>query len=327
MKKAICTINNRTYEAVNFEEAEHFELIKAAMICPQCSQQAFYRRVTKNGREACFGASHTEGCTLANNHDDLQDVGNEVNATGQRIVVNFGNAIVTDTNQTMDLNTLLQSLMESEEFISSGAIIEVPGRGEYVASELFVKFSDITDEHLGSYCGFWGNIKYAKVTGNTMWLNSGGPDDACANLDKSYFDTVYQRYNIKDETEITGANILVFGELKKSKIKDKKFVLITDPDNFTLQMPVKKTGTTAAGSAPATKIVVVNKTSNSECKELYELIASITDVNMELAQYIQEYVKMENAVRADIDSIQDRIADLVCRAGLLAEKLVEQPNR
>ena len=170
----ILIINNMMYEAVNFEQDQHFELIKTTMICPQCSQQAFYRRITKNGREACFGASHIEGCTLAtSDHDNFQDVENEVNATDQRIVVNFGNAIVTDTNQAMDLNTLLQSLMESDAFRSSGAIIAVPGRGEHVASDLFVKFSDITPAHDGCYHCYWGKVKYTwPDQKETLWFNT-----------------------------------------------------------------------------------------------------------------------------------------------------------
>jgi len=64
----------------------------------------------------------------------------------------------------------------------------------------------------------------------------------------------------------------------------------------------------------------------SDYKELSVLIASIADVNMELAQYIQEYVKMDNVVSADIDSMQDKIHDLANRAGFLTGKL-QQPDR
>jgi len=71
MRKAICTINEATYEAVNFEQDKHFENIRTSMICPECKEPAFFRGVTQNGREACFGAKHKDGCTLAtSDHDD-----------------------------------------------------------------------------------------------------------------------------------------------------------------------------------------------------------------------------------------------------------------
>jgi hypothetical protein len=232
MKTAICPINNRTYEAATFEQDEYFELIKNSMICPQCSQPVFYRGVTQNGREACFGARHTEGCDMATSeHDDMQEVVNVSQVAAQRIVVDF--------NTAGSIDHLLQSLMESDEFRRSTRIIEVPGHGEITIADFFVNFADVTENHIGSYHGFWGLIPDARVSGNTMWLNSGGPDSACANVDQIYFETIYQRLDIQNAAKISGSHILVFGELKKGR-RDKKFVLITDPNNFTVKFPYRR---------------------------------------------------------------------------------------
>lgn len=232
MKTAICPINNRTYEAATFEQDEYFEFIKNSMMCPRCSQPAFFRGVTQNGREACFGARHTEGCDMATSeHDDMQEIENESQATAQRIVVDF--------NTAGSIDHLFQSLMESEEFRRSAGVIEIPEQGQYTISDFFVNFADVTENHVGSYHGFWGKIPDARVDGNTMWLNSGGPDAACANADVRHFDTIYQRFNIQNAAEISGSHILVFGELKKGK-RDKKFVLINDPNNFTVKFPQRR---------------------------------------------------------------------------------------
>ena len=50
MRTAICTINDRVYEAAGFDQDRHFENIKTSMICPECKAPAFFRGVTQNGR-------------------------------------------------------------------------------------------------------------------------------------------------------------------------------------------------------------------------------------------------------------------------------------
>lgn len=231
MRTAICTINDREYEAAVFEQDIHFENIKTTMVCPECHAPAFYRGVTHNGREACFGARHADGCTLATGDCDEAQENNEMET--QRIVVDF-NPVSTATGS---LSSLLRRLMDSDEFKNSTDIIEIPGHGEFVISDFFVNFRDVTDEHIGTYRGYWGLVPDARVSGNTMWLNTGGLNAPCANLDAEYFQTIYQRFQIQTAAEMSGSHILVVGDLKASKASNKKFVLITDPDNFTMIKP------------------------------------------------------------------------------------------
>ncbi len=231
MRTAICTINDRIYEAAGFEQDRHFENIKSAMICPECKAPAFFRGVTQNGREACFGARHEDGCTMATGeYDETQENNEPVN---QRIVVDFNH----DSTANGSLSCLLRSLIDLGEFSSSTDLIEIPGQGEFVIADFFVNFKDVTDEHIGTYRGYWGIVPDVRVSGNTMWLNAGGLNTPCANLDEEHFQTVYQRFNIQTAAEMSSSHVLVFGELKVSKSKNKKFVLITDPDNFTMIKP------------------------------------------------------------------------------------------
>lgn len=329
MKTAICPINKRTYEAATFEQDDYFEFIKNSMMCPRCSQPAFFRGVTQNGREACFGARHTEGCDMATSeHDDMQEIENESQATAQRIVVDF--------NAAGGIDHLLQSLMESDEFRRSAGTIEVPGHGELTIADLFVNFADVTENHIGCYHGFWGLIPDARVSGNTMWLNSGGPDSTCANIDQSNFETIYQRFDIQNAAEISGAHILVFGELKKGKNSNKKFVLVNDPCNFTVYLPEKKTQAAVAKyvdnrstrsiSGPLGKIEIKpdNTLCESDYRDLSVVIASITDVNLELSQFINNNVSIDDAERSNINFMLDQIHDLSFRAGLLQRSLTSE---
>jgi hypothetical protein len=151
MRTAICVINSRTYEAVTFGQDQHFEFIRNAMVCPECSGPAFYRGLTQNGREACFGARHAEGCMQdTSDHDEIQNTENGEQAANQRIVVDFS----TDSTGTC-IERLLHSLIDSEEFRRSTNRIEIQGHGEFAVSDLFVNFADVTDEHIDSYHGYW----------------------------------------------------------------------------------------------------------------------------------------------------------------------------
>ncbi len=231
MKTAICTINDRIYDAAGFDQDRHFENIKTAMICPECKAPAFFRGVTQNGREACFGARHVDGCAMASAECDEIQTGTA--PANQRIVVDFNHSSASSGS----LNCLLRSLVEPGDFSSSSDLIEIPGHGEFVIADFFVNFNDVKNEHVGAYRGFWGIVPDVRISGNTMWLNAGGADCPCANLDKSHFQTVLDRFEVQEASGLSGSHILVFGELKVSKSKSKKFVLITDPDKFTLIKP------------------------------------------------------------------------------------------
>jgi hypothetical protein len=101
-----------------------------------------------------LGARHADGCNLATGeNDDLQDMANANLTTGQRIAVDFSAA-----SSGNGIESLLRSLMESEEFRRDSNIIEVPEHGEFAVSDLFVNFSDVTDDHIGVFHGYWGYI-------------------------------------------------------------------------------------------------------------------------------------------------------------------------
>jgi hypothetical protein len=152
-----------------------------------------------------------------------------------------------------------------------------------------------------------------------MWLNSGGPDATCANIDQGNFETIYQRFHIQDATQISGAHILVFGEMKKGK-RDKKFVLISDPNNFTACLPEKRPCDIAAKCADdrttgnttdiyyslgRVEIKQNNTLCESDYRDLRIVIASITDVNLELSQFINQNVTIDDADRSTIDFMLD----------------------
>lgn len=272
MNTARCTLNGQVYNAVDFNQGEDFHTHRHHLVCTACGFPAHYRRQGRDGRDACFVARpHADGCRLATpEYEGAQavagNVEDEIFTTGQRIIVNFNIGTTTVTTAapptggaadrggqrgrnnggttprdvtSRKMSKLLRTLIDSEEFRRSPQIIEIPGQGNYVAADLFVNFSDVTDEHLETYHGYWGQITDAKVGyySRTLWFNPGGEDDMSVLLDERYIGEVFQLFNIVAPSQIAGAHLLVFGKLKRAQINGKRFVQITDPRLFTLRLP------------------------------------------------------------------------------------------
>lgn len=269
MRMALCTQDGETYQASDFIQVADFIAKKRFLECPECQGPAFYRGPTRNGREACFGARpHADGCTLATPEHDggtrgQGDGEDEVFTTGQRILLDFNyGALVTTqegepagtTTVTADvgmlggtgtgmretmnrrMSSILRSLMESEEFRRSTQMIEVTGHGEFTVADLFVGFSEVTDDHIGSYHGFWGMVPDARRDGKgTLWLNSGGREDISILSGYGLIAETYKRFHIDDEEDIAGAYILVLGELRIGP-SGKRYVQVKDQMSLTLRL-------------------------------------------------------------------------------------------
>jgi len=269
MRIALCTLDGITYRAADFSLTEGFNDKRRNLVCPECGMRAYYRNYVRNTREAHFGARpHAEGCTQA----PLEQLGatgqagdeDEILTTGHRIVVDFnfgtpegmqgeqrgvvpvavGNGVTWGTrgqavNETMTrrLGPLLRSLMESEEFRRSTQSLEIPDRGEFIVSNFFVNFGDVTENHIGSYHAYWGMVPDASISrrNGALWFNSGGWEDLSVLLDQSHIEATFQRFHIEDMEEISGAYILVFGDLRVSA-NGMKYVEISDPARFTLRL-------------------------------------------------------------------------------------------
>jgi len=56
MRTALCTLDGVIYRSADFAQTEDFENKRDHLVCPECRMRAFYRRPTRNGRDACFAA-------------------------------------------------------------------------------------------------------------------------------------------------------------------------------------------------------------------------------------------------------------------------------
>lgn len=266
MNNARCTDDGAIYTADNFSRlfSEDLEWKRRLLQCPECGGPAFFRNASLNGRGACFGARpHAHGCGMA-----AQDYERLLNGVGEgqdalqiprgKIVVDFGYGSpaqpeyvdgtgrasrIPDDGYRHDFqehrrpSTLLRLLIGSPAFRNSDSLIEVHEKSEIHVRDLFVPLLSVTDQYLGLFRGFWGLLSGVGFSEDqsTLWFNSGGLDTISFCLDTKCLPEFTQRYRVRDEEDIAGAYVLVFGTLKVSPV-GKLYCAIEDLDFMALRL-------------------------------------------------------------------------------------------
>jgi hypothetical protein len=269
MDVALCYLDDITYTSDQFSRLNHFEMEekRRCLACPECRGPAFFRKRTRNGRAACFGARpHRPNCSLSaldetrviEGHGELTDV---INNPGERIVVdlNFGASThvhvepytgptrggtragihlgATNRNQARmhrRLSSLLRTLIESPYFRGSQQVLEILGQ-EISVRDFFVPLLEIEDRHLGYLKGFWGMLSDIGRHSGTVWLNSGGRNNISFCLAEELFLDIRNRFNATDDEDLSGAYVLVIGVARRSQ-NGKIFCPIESQDMICLRL-------------------------------------------------------------------------------------------
>ena len=60
MDTALCTIDNKRYDIASFSKLDEQILssLRRALVCQECNAQGYYRKASRDGKPACFGAYH-----------------------------------------------------------------------------------------------------------------------------------------------------------------------------------------------------------------------------------------------------------------------------
>ncbi|WP_281183959.1 hypothetical protein [Trichlorobacter lovleyi] len=176
--------------------------------------------------------------------------GEYIAANGGRMIVDFshttrateniGQSTSADSNNrpqnTRRLPFFLSQLIGNPDFLLGPITVTVPGHGEFPVAELFVNFADVTPEHVGHFCGYWGRITHTGVDdGNCLYYNSGDNDAVSVLLDKKYFDETKKRVGTLTLNGAVETYMLVFGTLSVSE-RGKKIIKITDQNYFHLRV-------------------------------------------------------------------------------------------
>lgn len=233
------------------------------LLCPECGGPAFFRKETRNDREACFGARpHADWCGLkaAQSPTNSQERSSfrASHQPAQRIVVDFGygahqqnhhqpsqqagdqrdgtpeapaaaSGFSTHATKHMRLVPLLRMLTSVPDLRSLPETVEIAGLGAFNTSTFFVPFDSIMPGHQNMTLGFFGKITFAKIDPNesALWLNFSGQAIPSICVPWQLIPVFFDRFKINDLTDLAGSNALVVGELEVSQ-QGKWYVVLRD---------------------------------------------------------------------------------------------------
>lgn len=249
METILCTLNNKCYDIASFSklDAPSLSYLRKALICPECREQGYYRKASRDGKSACFGAYHKDDCEYKNQDSASRitpEVVEEVRsiATNDQtidIIFNLHESNVTQSpnrtgselqpsnitskkntqastqtrNAQKGLKSLLKMLMHTDTFASSDIKINTGAQHPFKAKNLFVHFNDVSEKHKHKWRGYWGVISHADS--DISWLNVANKREVSIPVDKLK-NAILNMCNIESAEELAGASVLVFGRLNIS---------------------------------------------------------------------------------------------------------------
>lgn len=184
MDFAKCTIDNINYKAYEFEKLSPSDLAykRRFLVCKECGGPAFFRKASKKGQAACFGARpHKDDCKLAtqdseNTKGSLTNEEKEYLNSGNKIIIdlNFGAQQIINIENSDDeeieghvkgnlysskngqgkakshrrLSTLLRTLINDKEFFKNSKQKIALNNYTYNANKLFAHFDDLTENYV-----------------------------------------------------------------------------------------------------------------------------------------------------------------------------------
>lgn len=276
MDIAFCTADNQSYDISSFSKLEPKLLgkLRRSLLCKKCDGKGYYRKKSRDGKPACFGAYHEDNCKYKtkNSNPKLEpEIVEEVNSiitNNDTIDVNFqtytasqvddtGNTTSTTSrpsssissqqhtkqpqkirNASKGLRSLLRMLMHTDSFASSDIAIDIGWKFPYKAKNLFVNFDDINEELVDKKKGFWGIISNSDESIN--WLNTANEQDVSIPVE-SVKDYLVDVFKISDAEDLAGAAVLIFGWLRVSKSDSKKwYIKIHNDDPSQIFIKLKK---------------------------------------------------------------------------------------
>jgi len=270
MDFAICTLDNSICNANSFSKLSNSEISQKRkhLICKNCKAKAYFKKRSKSGQAACFGARpHNNSCslgteesetclgTLNSNEKELINLGSLINVDFDFNTTKFthidtsnedinsknnaskhssANGIKTATSKRK-LKSLLNILLNDPNFSKSNQKIDIGYKYPYNASTIFRKFEEIVNSDIDKVRGVYGQIFDVNIFNNSIWINSGGYDDCSIIIENNLQEDFYRIFpKYKDLEELNGVYILCFGKILKSQ-KNKFYIKLNDISEITFK--------------------------------------------------------------------------------------------
>ncbi len=255
MDSARCFEDGQIYLAHVFSRLPlaDLERMRNHLVCMECGGRAFYRKRSRSGQAACFGARHVGDCPYSDTFQQSTRVDEDESQiirdnTGDRIQIDFQfgskdrksiafhddlkNALrrgghhnrgpVEPSAMHRRLGSLLLTLIVNEQFTRSDQVV-CNGDSEMLVRDFFVHFSDVGAGHVQRRRGYWGLVASASISAKTgaLWLNGANQSHVSILIPQEMIPDFNNRFRITQIEDLAGVHILVIGSLRTKK--DGKF--------------------------------------------------------------------------------------------------------
>lgn len=267
----ICTFGGgeRFFSILDFQKLSDsdIEKLRHSLICPECREQAFYRKKSVDGKKACFGSRYctcrettaspqrqrergnaTEVQQILTETDTIEisfvtgsasSTGDDGSPAGTRSgIAQAGNkkvhTIASEKKRIpkVTLEKILHSLLRGTGLATSDTIIPI-GEYKYKAKNLFVKFPDAEPMEKNAHRFYWGTLYNSNS--DIEWLNPAECRDVGIPLG-NLRDIILEKFNIQNADSFEGAAIIFDGRCRWNKDKTKKIITINDSERLFISL-------------------------------------------------------------------------------------------
>lgn len=262
MLDAICKIDEdstKVFSIFEFKVLPESEIdkLRYSLQCPVCKQKAYFRKASKDGKQACFGSRyHDADCeefnpsvrkseeeklvaeveTLLLEADSLQIDFSATISKKRGEQKERKSALKTTTlpkkedEQNVNkqgLKKLLVSLLRGSSLASSDCWVYTSDKHKWRAKNLFVNINDAKPTENGAPRMYWGTLSDADKTLN--WLNPAEERSVSIPISQ-YRDKLLTRFDIQEPRDLEGAGFIIFAKCVESKNKKRKFLQLWSND-------------------------------------------------------------------------------------------------
>lgn len=233
--------DGRRYSVAEFTalSADSISRLRHELKCPGCGRNAFFRRASIDGRAACFGALHDDGCAFDRSHEQPVEAPHTPGrrqaaraaalrvlreaADGRRLFLDTGLGTAPSGARVLSLAETLEYALHAPDFAQSSAQVQVGDHPRWTLGKLLVPVESISAEHEGQYRGYFGLITAAVRPGDhKLWLNTGTGAQAFSALSvmisaKARIDALLEDAKAGSAEDLVGRHFLVLARLQRSQ--------------------------------------------------------------------------------------------------------------
>jgi len=272
MLDAICDIdkdNEKVFSIFEFKALPEAEIdrLRYSLLCPVCRQKAYFRKASRDGKQACFGSRyHKADCEEFNpslRKSEEQKLVAEVEALvieADAVQIDFSAPVskkklrknaMDPTKNSADkkqassnamkleqesdavsvnkqgLKKLLVSLLRGSSLANSDLWIYTSEKHKWRAKNLFVHVNEAKPTDNGAPRMYWGTI--ANADKNLTWLNPAEQRSVSIPISK-YREALLTRFAIEEPRDLEGAGFIVFAKCVESRDKKRKVLQLWGND-------------------------------------------------------------------------------------------------